>query len=133
MHLDHKHWSDFLDVQDANSRVSQQCRIRNDINGRRFETGRYTSIEIVGLCFSKLVRIRMLTETPRAQLASVFVFLILLITFLSIRLITFQATFQSAFPARLDNEAITHTIIEGRSPNVTLVSRTRRVDLDLLS
>ena len=47
-----------IDLQQANSRVSQQFRIRNDFVGCRFEKGRYTSIAIMGLCLETCVALR---------------------------------------------------------------------------
>ena len=61
----------FLDVQETNSNVSLQCRIRYNVAGRRFENGRHTTIAIVGLCCRKLVRIPTPGKRFRAQMASV--------------------------------------------------------------
>ena len=55
----------FVDVQKTNSRVPQQCRIRNIFLGRKPANGTW-SIAIVGLSW-KHFRILMLRGTSRAQ------------------------------------------------------------------
>ena len=111
--------SHFLDVQEANSRVSQQCRIRNIFFGRLLENGRYTSIAIMGLCHrnfwvsdaeGNLTR----PSGKRHSMSH------------SIDHMSFDMVDHvpsnisgSSFPGKLDifldNEAVTHMIINGRS------------------
>ena len=83
--------SKFLDVQETNSRVSQQGRIRNHFSARGFEHGRYTSITIVGLCIGNIVglRCKWKPNTSKSQTSFVISSLDHLIW-----LTTFQATFQ---------------------------------------
>ena len=63
--------SDFLGVQDADSRVSQQCRIRNMFSERQFENGRPTSNAKVGLWSSNSVVFLRQEETSRAEVVSI--------------------------------------------------------------
>ena len=63
--------SDFLGVQEANSRVSQQCRIRNMFSERQFENGRATSNAKVGLWSSNSVVFLRQEETSRAEVVSI--------------------------------------------------------------
>ena len=102
--------SNFLDVQETNSRVSQRCRIRNNFFGLWFENARYTSIAKVRWCFGNLFAFRCWGKPRRVEVGS----------------------FQVRLSICEDSEAVIRMIRKGRSPNLRHVSRIYRVDLDWL-
>ena len=114
-----------LDVPVTKSRVSLQCRIRNISFGRQFVNGRYVSIANVRRCLRNMFAFPMQRATSRAQVESVIRFTCYLI---------WLTTFEDSQPGFLfeDNEAVIRMIIKGRSPNLSHVSRSHRVDLDWL-
>ena len=131
--------SNFLDVQEANSRVSQQCRSRNNFIGRRFGTAGYTSIAIaviythISFNFQHSDAKGNLTR-PSGKCHSLSH---------SIDLVSSGVVDHvpsnipaSSFPARLhiieDNDAVIRMIVKGRSPNLSHMSRTHRFDKDWL-
>ena len=116
----------FLDVHKANSRVSHQCRIGNNVFGRRLENRRYTSIAIFGTVFQNHFRIPMPGEALRAQSGSVILILIPLVTCPLIWLTTFQATCQ-----RVPSQALlVRSQRSSHTYDLRHVSRTHRVDVD---
>ena len=127
--------SDFLDVRDANSRISPQRRISNnslDADVRMEGLTALQSWDCVLETFPHPDAEGNLAHPSGKRHA-----LILLMISLAMRLTTFQATLQSSFPAKLcileDNEAVIRMIIK-KVAVVFLrhVSRTHRVDLDWL-
>ena len=100
----------FLDVQEANSRVSQQWRVRNNFFGRLFENGIYTPLQSWA-CVTETFWFPMVREIVRHSIDHV--------SFDMVDHVPSDIP-ESSFPGRLDifldNEAVTHMIIKGRSP-----------------
>ena len=112
--------SNFLNVQETKSSVSQQCRIRTNLFGRSLKMGWITSIAIAELCYRSMFAFRRTLSRPSGKRHS----LSHSIDHMSVDEVDHVPSSipGNSFPVMFynfeDNEAVIRMIMEGRSPNV---------------